>query len=360
MSAVLKLAAVGVGRIGVYHARYIQELARQRGDCVLAAVVDPHRDTAVRVAQQLGAGQNQEIVAFQQVEELIAAGGVDGAVIASRTADHHSDARALIDAGCRVLLEKPLTETLETAREFAAYLNADERRRHSLMQAFMRRFDEPLRHAKSLLDQGIIGTPFKIVSVLEDPVPPPDGYSSAGLLPDMAVHNVDEVRWLVGARAQRVSGTASRLYNQNITTVREDFDDVFLHMWCAEDLVAQIQVSRNHVAGYRNETWIYGQEGLIHVGGFQQDPLKVALEAYSRDGVIDQRVFELRDHGESVPVFIDRFGPAYKAEIAHYIEQCINGQAFAVDHNDGLYALEIVDAGNRSLQTRESGRRVEI
>ncbi len=360
MSAALRLAAVGVGRIGIFHARYIQELARENGHCVLAAVVDPHRDTAARVARQLGAAQDEEIASYQSVEELIAAGVVDGTVIASRTADHHADARSLIDAGCRVLLEKPLTESLETAREFAAYLNADERRRHSLMQAFMRRFDAPLLHVKSLLDQGAIGTPFKIVSVLEDPVPPPDGYSSAGVLPDMAVHNVDEVRWLVGAEAQRLSGMGSRLYNQKFTTVREDFDDAFLHMWCGGDLVAQIQVSRNHVAGYRNETWVYGEEGLIHVGGFEQDRLRVGLEAYDRNGVIDRRVFELRDHGESVPVFIDRFGQAYKDEIAHYVEQCISGRPFAVDHNDGLYALEIVDAGNRALQTWESGREVEV
>ena len=223
------------------------------------------------------------------------------------------------------------------------------------MQAFMRRFDAPLVHARQALKRGMIGRPFKIVSVLEDPQPPPNGYNSPGLLADMAVHNVDEVMWLVGASPQVVSGAGSRIYNQKIASVEEDFDDVFLQMWCADEMVAQVQVSRNHVAGYRNETWVYGEEGLIHVGAFQGDPRTVVFEAYGRGGAIERRDFALPGYDEIVPVFIERFGPAYKAEIAHYIEQCQQGEPFAVDQEDGVRALEVVAAGSRALKTRDGG-----
>ena len=53
MSNPLKLAVVGVGRIGVFHARHTQELSRERGNCELVAVVDRYADTAWRVAHQL-------------------------------------------------------------------------------------------------------------------------------------------------------------------------------------------------------------------------------------------------------------------------------------------------------------------
>lgn len=359
MSEGMKLAVIGVGRIGIFHARYVQELSRERGDCQLVAVVDGFEDLAARAARRLQEGQEREIRAFGSVEELLAAGGVDGAVIASRTEDHYGDARGLIDAGLRVLLEKPLTGSLETAREFAAYLNGEESRRYSLMQAFMRRFDAPLVHARKALERGIIGRPFKIVSVLEDPQPPPDGYNSPGLLADMAVHNVDEVMWLVGASPRVVSGAGSRVYNQKISSVEEDFDDVFLQMWCADEMVAQVQVSRNHVAGYRNETWVYGEEGLIHVGPFQGDTRAVVFEAYGRGGAIERRDFSLPGYDEGVPVFIERFGPAYKAEIAHYVEQCRRGEPFAVDQRDGVRALEVVTAGSRALVARDGGVSVE-
>ena len=355
-----RIAVVGVGRIGVFHARHVQELAREHGDCVLAAVVDGYGDLAERVAAQLQTDQEMPIEVFKDVEELVAAGAVDGAFIASRTEDHYRDARTLIDAGRRGLLEKPLTHSVETAREFAAYLDGDEFRRTALMQAFMRRFDAPLLYAKELLDQGVVGTPFKIVSVLEDPVPPPKGYNSAGLLADMAVHNIDEILWLSGQRPERVAGFGSLLYNQQITEVKEDFDDAFLQLYFPGALVGQVTVSRNHVAGYRNETWVYGAEGVVHVGAFGADPLRVDVEVLGRRGLIERRDFALRDYGAEVPVFIERFGPAYKAELAYYIDQCRSGAPFNVDHGDGLRALEVAVVGSGALRGKEGGVEVNF
>lgn len=359
MNGRLGLAAVGVGRIGYFHALHVQELSRERGDCELVAVVDRYENLASQVASRLQPGQESRIHAFTSVEELLASGVADGAVIASRTDHHYGDARPLIDGGLRVLLEKPLTAPLESAREFAAYLDADPVRKNALMQAFMRRYDAPLQYARQMLQEGRIGTPFKIVSVLEDPVPPPEGYSSPGLLPDMSVHNIDEIMWLSGAEPVEVSAVGSLLYNQRITAVKEDLDDAFLQMWFPGALAGQIMVSRNHVAGYRNETWVYGDEGLIHLGGFQEDPLKVLFEAYDRSGVIEKREFVMRAYPGKVPVFLERFGPAYVAELAEYVDRCISGEPFAVDHNDGLRALIVAEAGNRSMLTQGRGVRVE-
>ena len=355
MAECFRIAVVGVGRIGAFHARHVQELASERGDCALTAVVDGYGDLAAEVAAELQAGQETAIGVFKDVEELVAAHAADGAFVASRTENHYRDARTLIDAGWRILMEKPLTHSLATAREFAAYLDADAFRRTALMQAFMRRFDAPLLWAKALLDRGTIGTPFKIVSILEDPVPPPDGYNSSGLLADMAVHNIDEILWLGGQRPERLAGFGSLLYNQQHTDVKEDFDDALLQMYFPDNLIGQVTVSRNHVAGYRNETWVYATEGLVHVGAFRADSLVVEAAALGRRGYIERREFALRDYGAAVPFFVERFGLAYKAELAHYIDQCRTGTPFAVDHRDGLTALEIALVGSGALQGREGG-----
>ncbi len=360
MAERFRIAVVGVGRIGAFHARHVQELASERGDCALTAVVDGYGDLAAEVAAQLQAGQETAISVFKDVEELAAADAADGAFIASRTENHYRDAQTLIDAGWRVLMEKPLTHSLATAREFAAYLDADDFRCTALMQAFMRRFDAPLLWTKDLLDQGAIGAPFKIVSILEDPVPPPEGYNSSGILSDMAVHNIDEIVWLGGQQPERLAGFGSLIYNQQHTDVKEDFDDALLQMYFPENLIGQVTVSRNHVAGYRNETWVYGTEGLVHVGAFSEDPLSVEVEVFGRRGLIERREFALRDYGAEVPFFIERFGPAYKAEVAHYIDQCRAGAPFAVDHRDGLRALEIAMMGSGALQGREEGVAVDV
>lgn len=348
----------GVGRIGIFHARHIQELGKETGNCKLSAVMDAYQDTAERVAEQLQRQQDTEIRAFANIDDLASAGLIDAAMIASRTEDHERDARTLVQAGCRVLLEKPLSESLQSAEAFTSWLNTDNKRKQAVMLAFQRRFDGPLLLAKKLLNAGCIGRPFKFFSVLEDPLPPPDGYSSPGILIDMAVHNIDEILWLCGARPERAMAFGGNLYNHTISTVEEDFDDAFLQLWFPDKVLGQVQVSRNHVAGYRNETWIFGDQGVIHAGRFQEKPLSVSVEAFSAGGVIEKRIFKLRDYGDNVPVFIKRFGAAYKAELAYFVEQCLQEKPFSVTHEDGLLTMKIAVVGQSATLTEKEAAKI--
>ena len=353
MSTPLRLAVVGVGRIGRHHARHLQELSRERGDCRLVAVVDRHADTAERIAAELQTGQAQPIAAYETPEALVAAGDVQAVVVASRTADHLRDTRCLVGAGLRILLEKPLADTLEEAEELGSWLDADPARSRAVMLAFQRRYDPAMRRAEELLRDGAIGELFKIESALEDPLPPPAGYQSPGLLADMAVHNVDEILWLGGRMPTAIAGFGARLHNQRIPDVTpETFDDIFVQLWLGPDRTAQLQVSRNHVAGYRNECVLLGRRGRIHVGHFEGDPRHVRLEATGPDHeVIERSSFALPDHREPVPPFIQRFGPAYKAEADAFIDRCVSHAVFDVTHDDGLAAMRVVAAGAEALST---------
>ena len=69
------------------------------------------------------------------------------------------------------------------------------------------------------------------------------------------------------------------------------------------------------------------------MGHFDEDPLRARVEAFGPGHeVIEKRAFELRDYGEPVPVFIRRFGKAYKAEVADFVARCRAGEPFAVTH----------------------------
>ena len=354
-SAPIKIAIVGVGRMGVFHARHVLEVSRRTGMCELVAVVDEYGETADRVAVQLTAeaGEGEAIQAFHSVEDLLASGASEATVVASRTADHERHGRQLVDAGQRILLEKPLTHSVSSAVDFARDLNNSERHQQAVMIGFMRRSDAALVRAKQLLDAGAIGRLFKVVSILEDPVGQPTGYSSSGILSDMGVHNADEVLWLTGQRPTAVDALGARLHNQHVSDVEEDFDDGFmqLHFGGAEDLIARIIVSRNHVAGYRNETLLYGDEGMIHVGRFCVETADVHFDAIAKGGrAIESQVFTGRRHSEKVPMFIERFADAFVAEVEHFVDQCRKGEPFCVDHNDGLRALQVIEAGMTSQQ----------
>lgn len=328
--------------MGVVHALHVHELARDTNACELVAVAD----LDVNRAKSFLADVGRDVPIFPSVDELAKANVCDAAVIVTPTDSHREHAAKLIAAGHRVMLEKPLTGTLEGDREFAAELDA--KYPDALMLAFQRRFDEPLMYAKQLVDSGLIGRVFKVFSALEDSNPAPNGYVSGGILPDMSVHNVDEILWLTGRIPTRALSIGSRVYSHKLTTCQEDFDDALLYMWFGEDLLAQVQVTRNHVSGYRVETILFGDQGQVHVGHFDGKPFEVTVEAYGKRGrsePLAKKSFTARDYGKPLPEFVDRFGAAYKLELATFIQCCTENKPFPSTHRDGLRAQEVISAG---------------
>ena len=355
MSQPLPVAVAGLGRMGIIHALHVHELARETGACTLAALVDA--DT--QRARSIAADFDSNAPVFANIEDLIRAGVCKATVIVTPTDVHREHAARLIAAGHRVLLEKPLTGTLDGDREFSAEL--DRNHPKGLMLAFQRRFDGPLQFAKQLMDSGVIGRVFKVYSALEDSNPAPNGYVSGGILPDMSVHNVDEILWLLGRTPRAAVSIGSRIYSHRLTTSNEDFDDALLYLWFEDQLVAQVQVTRNHVSGYRVESIIFGEAGQIHIGHFDQKPFDITVEAYGRRGSkepLAHRIFQMRDYGKPLPEFIDRFGPAYKAEVAAFVECCRSGSPFPTTHRDGLRAQEAISAGMSAVITPEQAAKV--
>ncbi len=331
--------------MGIVHALHVTELERETGACRLAAICDSNLERARKVSAELGV----DVPLFPSVDELGRSGVAAATFIVTPTEHHREHAATLIGHGQRVLLEKPLTGTLEGDVEFAKQLDASHP--NALMLAFQRRFDGPLAYAKELMESGAIGRVFKIYSALEDSNPAPDGYQSGGILPDMSVHNVDEILWLTGRMPRKAMVIGSRIYSHALTTCQEDFDDALLYL-VFDELVAQVQVSRNHVSGYRVETIIFGEKGQIHVGRFDQKLFDITVEAYGKRGAaapIATKTFAMRNYGRPLPEFVDRFGPAYKAELAAFVECCRTGAAFPTSHRDGVRAQLVISAGMNAV-----------
>jgi myo-inositol 2-dehydrogenase/D-chiro-inositol 1-dehydrogenase len=347
----IRVAVAGLGRMGMIHALHIHELAQESDLCRLIAVSTIDMPAADRFLAMTGASTP----VVNDIAALAESGMSDVTVIATNTPLHREHALMMIQAGQRVFLEKPLTGTLQGDRDFAELLQRDHSQ--SLMLGFQRRFDAPTLFAKQLIDQGAIGRVFKIYSSLEDSGPAPDGFASPGILADMSVHNVDEVLWLSGRKPTSAMAIGSRIYSHRLTTCDEDFDDALMLLDFRDELIAQIQVTRNHVSGYRGETVIYGEQGLIRIGSFNQKLLEVNVEAYGRRDATEPiavRKFEMRRYGQPLPEFIDRYGAAYKQELKTFLECCRDEKPFPVTHLNGLRAQEIVAAAmTSSIQKKD-------
>jgi len=111
----IRVGVIGLGHLGNYHS---QKYAKIPG-CKVVGVADIIGDRARLAAEQIGSD------AFTDYRQLI--GAVDAVSIAVPTADHYEVAKAMIEAGVDVLLEKPITQTLEEAKELVAAADARDR-----------------------------------------------------------------------------------------------------------------------------------------------------------------------------------------------------------------------------------------
>ncbi len=104
------MAVAGTGAFGRNHLRVYRELEAAGAGVALAAAVEPHPERAAETASRYG------IPAFSSVDALLAADlKLDAVSVAVPTVHHHAVAAQLIGAGLDVLIEKPLSATLDEA-----------------------------------------------------------------------------------------------------------------------------------------------------------------------------------------------------------------------------------------------------
>src|SRR5277367_5464940 len=108
----INVAVIGVGAFGRNHARIYHQLAQQGEAVRLVGVVDSDVSKADSVASAFGCR------GFGSVEQLISTHSeVQAASVAVPTVHHLQVARALMEAGVDVLIEKPVAASLAEANE---------------------------------------------------------------------------------------------------------------------------------------------------------------------------------------------------------------------------------------------------
>jgi predicted dehydrogenase len=101
----LKIAVVGVGYLGKFHAQKYTQLPESE----LVAVCDSNAEVAQAIADEHG------VEVYTDYNDLV--GKVDAVSIVVPTQKHYEVAKVFLENGVHVLLEKPITSTVEQARE---------------------------------------------------------------------------------------------------------------------------------------------------------------------------------------------------------------------------------------------------
>ncbi|MFO7170097.1 MAG: Gfo/Idh/MocA family oxidoreductase [Chloroflexota bacterium] len=324
MPAPLNFAVIGLGRMGQQYAQIVSQLPGAR----LYALAEP--DDARRREYE-GSGVPHVLA---DAHEALALAGLDAVVIATPTSTHDQLVIAAAQAGLAIFCEKPLALTIEGTR---AALAAVERAGVPLQVGFMRRFDPAYQRARALIESGAIGRPTTFKAIGRDPFCPrvdfADPAKSGGLLIDMGIHDFDLARWLMGDEVERVSAEGTLLVCDELRAVG-DIDNAVANLRFVSGALGNVEVSRNAFYGYDIRTEVLGSQGAVQIGGAHQSPVVLL----TREGALS----------EPAPYIQGRFGPAYRAQIEHFVACLHEGRQPAVGGADALAAIEIGVAATRS------------
>jgi myo-inositol 2-dehydrogenase/D-chiro-inositol 1-dehydrogenase len=322
----LGVALLGAGRIGRVHARSIAEHA----DARLLWVCDPIEDAARMLAAQHGSRWSTE------AQDALEDPAVDAVVIASATATHTDLIRRSVLAGKKVLCEKPID--LDLGRIDACWSDIAD---HApfVMLGFNRRFDPTMREVRERVRAGEIG-PLRALRVTSrDPQPPPAAYlaTSGGIFRDMTIHDFDMARFFVGEIIE-IQAMAST-NELEMFEAASDHAQAIVVMRAASGALCTIVNSRSCAFGYDQRLEAFGDLGALEAENLTATAVRAATATTTEAG------------GPALPFFVERYGPAYKAELAEFVDAIAEDRAPSVGFADGRAALVLAEAAMESVAT---------
>jgi predicted dehydrogenase len=297
----LRVAVVGVGYLGRFHA---QKYASLPG-CELVAVADARTDVGGAVASELGTR------AVADYRELL--GKVDAVSIVTPTAAHFDIARAFLETGTHVLVEKPITETVEQARALVAAARGAGR---VLQVGHLERFNpaivaaEPYLRTPRFIDCQRLA-PFR------------ERGTDVNVVLDLMIHDLDIVQSIVGSEIEHIDAVGTPVFSSEI-------DIANARIRFANGCVANATASRVSLKTERRLR-IFQDDAYLSLD-LQQKILTVIRKQAMAPGAA------------GLPVSIDEQsfepGDALLREIEAFLASCRGERAVAVSGEDGARALQ--------------------
>jgi UDP-N-acetylglucosamine 3-dehydrogenase len=281
----LRAGVIGLGSMGQHHARVWSSLAGAE----LVAVADPRPDTLARATAATGSRGHASAA------EMLAAERLDVVSVAAPTSLHCELTIAALRAGAHVLVEKPIAADRHEAEAMVAAAAAADR---LLSVGHVERFNPAIVELRRRLALGELGRIFEIRAERLGPFP--DRIRDVGVVVDLAPHDLDVMRFLLGSDPVRV-------YAETEQRIHTDHEDLFVGVmkfangavglldinWLTPTKQRRLSVTGEggmYVADYLSQELTFfanPSDGSVAAGPSGQrpverrEPLQVELEAFA-------------------------------------------------------------------------------
>lgn len=297
----LKVAVIGVGKLGQQHARIFSKIANVE----LIAVVDILPERAKKIASLYHTSPYTD---YRKIFGL-----VDALTIATPTPTHYQIAKDFISRSIPCLIEKPITDNLEDAEEI---LNLGKEKNVILQIGHIERFNPAVIAARKYIYE-----PRYIESRRLGPYDP--RVSHIGVVLDLMIHDLDIILSLVDSKVKELDALGTSVFSEHedIANVRIKFEN---------GCVADLSASRISLTPFRK----------IRI--FQPDSY-ISLDYQERKIKIYQKKFPLVKSLKDIKIIspkLEKYEPLEK-ELSHFIECVEKGKKPLVTGEHGRDALEL-------------------
>jgi UDP-N-acetylglucosamine 3-dehydrogenase len=296
----LRIGVIGVGVMGSNHARVFTGLPGTQ----LVGVADPDLKQAEFVARTLGCA------AVADVEQLLDL-NVDAVTIAAPTHLHHDIALTCIAHGVHIMVEKPIASSVEEGLDIIA---AARRAGITLMVGHVERFNPAVEAIKEAIRNENI---LSIAITRVGPFPP--RMSNVGVVIDLAVHDIDLIRWFTDSEIVEVQPQLS-----NAVAEREDI--ALLQFRTASGVLAHINT--NWLTPFKARTVIVATRGKYIMADLLTRQVTECF-GFQPDGSYSMRHLSV---GHAEPL---------RSELLAFLRAVRSGAPAAVTGEEGVASLEI-------------------
>ena len=327
---VIKFGIIGIGKIGTIHS----QSSRQLNNTEFIAAYHPNIKKAKKFASS-----NKIKKLYDDLDSFLNNSEIYAIDICTPTHTHYDLIIKCLDAGKKVLVEKPITRTLQEFDELVKYIGNSSK---NLMVAQYCRFIPEYKMAKKIIARGEIGTPISVRAHRRVSAPIYgewffDEKKSGGIILDLMIHDIDAVIWMLGDSIKSIYSCANNFNLENFDT--------------PDSVTVVIKFNKGTIATISG-TWILPKEF------YTPNQLDTMLEVFGEKGVI-----EINDRSDAfMKVFTSENGvrlqktdplKIYKAEISHFSNCLLKNESFQMDFNSIRLSLDTCLKALESYKTGE-------
>lgn len=313
----LNVAVIGVGAMGRNHARVYSEIEKAN----LVAVCDTNEKIGKESASKFNCKYYSDYKKLWENEKI------DVVSIVVPTKLHFEIADFFINKKIHILIEKPITNTLEEGKKLIESANENNIK---LMVGHIERYNPAIRALKKELDNNRLGKIYKINARRVGPFPA--RVRDVGVIIDLAVHDLDIMRYLTGSEAKRIFAEVE----QRIHTKDEDLLVALLRF--DNRIICELSINWLTPTKIR-EISVLGERGMFLADAAKQ-------ELYFYENAILKDKYEFNDlikgviEGDMTKIKIEIKEPL-KEELKDFINCIMEDKPEPTKGEDGIKALEL-------------------